>query len=130
MASVQGGQAKVGGFTPTAGQQRAVSGGAQGHWALQGGPAESHCFRAGFQPRLGHKHSQGGWGGHPLTFPSSNPVQSVVVDGAPGSTTVGIMEGDGTPAACSNHQEGKGGTPTQDTGGKILLNGCPPPVAV
>ena len=48
------------------------------------------------------------------------------LDGAPGSTTVGIMEGDGTPAACSNHQEGKGGTPTQDTGGKILLNGCPP----
>ena len=47
------------------------------------------------------------------------------VDGAPGSTTVGVMEGDGTPAACSN-QEGKGGTPTQDTGGKILLNGCPP----
>ena len=48
------------------------------------------------------------------------------LDGAPGSTTVGVMEGDGTPAACSNNQEGKGGTPTQDTGGKILLNGCPP----
>ena len=48
------------------------------------------------------------------------------LDGAPGSTTVGVMEGDGTPAACSNYQEGKGGTPTQDTGGKILLNGWPP----
>ena len=68
MASVQGGQAKTGGFTPTTGQQRAVSGGTQGHWALQGGPAESHCFRAGFQPRLGHKHSQGVGGVTPLPF--------------------------------------------------------------
>ena len=48
------------------------------------------------------------------------------MDGAPGSTTVRVVEGDGTPAACSNNREGKGGTPSQDTGGKILLNGCPP----
>ena len=112
MASVQGGQAKVGGFlpttrakaggfTPTAGQQRAVSGGAQGHWALQGGPAESLPF----------PHSRGVRGGHPLTFLSTNPVQGVEVDGAPGPTTAGVEEGDGTPAACSNTREGKGVPP-------------------
>ena len=66
-------------------------------------------------------------GGHSLTLSSTNLVQGMELDGAPGSTTVGVMEGDGTPAVCSNDQEGKGGTPTQDTGGKILLNGWPPP---
>ena len=100
----------------------------------QGISAPSSAARKGISGhyrvgQLNHNFSfhRGVKGGHPLTFLPTNPVQGVVMDGAPGSTTVGIMEGDGTPAACSNHQEGKGGTPTQDTGGKILLNGWPPP---
>ena len=32
-------------------------------------------------------------GGHPLTFLPTNPVQVMELDGAPGSTTVGVMEG-------------------------------------
>ena len=70
---------------------------------------------------------RGVWGGHPLTLSSTNPVQGMEGDGALGSTTSGVMEGVGTPAACSNNREGKGGTPSQGTRGKILLNGWPPP---
>ena len=66
-------------------------------------------------------------GGHPLTLSSTNPVQGMEADGAPGSTMAGVKEGVGTPAACSNNREGKGGTPSQGTRGKILLNGWPPP---
>ena len=56
-------------------------------------------------------------GGHSLTLSSTNPVQGMELDGAPGSTTVGVMEGDGTPAACSN-QEGKGVPPPKTQGAK------------
>ena len=70
---------------------------------------------------------RGGRGGHPLTLLSTNPVQGMEADGAPGSTMAGVEEGVGTPAACSNNREGKGGIPSQSTRGKILLNGWPPP---
>ena len=100
MASVKGGQTKARGFAPTARQQRAVFGSAQRHcWVRRGV--------------------------HALTLSSTNPGQGVEVDGAPGSTTVGVVEGDGTPAACRNNREGEKAAPTENTGGKILLNGCP-----
>ena len=72
------------------------------------------------------KH-RGGRGGYPLTLFPTNPVQGMEADGAPGSTMAGVKEGVGTPAARSNNREGKGGTPSQGTRGKILLNGWPPP---
>ena len=71
-------------------------------------------------------YAGGSRGGHPLTLSSTNPGQGMEVDGALGSTTVGVMEGDGTSAACKNNREGKGATTTQNQGGKILLNNCPP----
>ena len=65
-------------------------------------------FRQVFSRVWDRNFHRGVRGGHSLTLSSTNPVQGMEVDGAPGSTTVGVMEGDGTPAACSNYQEGKG----------------------
>ena len=112
----------------------------------QGSSAPPSAARKGNHYRVGQSNdtfhfrqgSSRGWGkgrgthrgvrgGHSLTLSSTNPVQGMEVDGAPGSTMAGVKEGVGTPAACSNNREGKGGTPSQGTRGKILLNGWPPP---
>ena len=69
----------------------------------------------------------GGSGGHPLTLYSTNPVQGMKVDGALGSTTMGVMEGDGTPAACSTMPNENGQIGTQGFGwGKPQKPGLKP----
>ena len=79
-----------------------------------------------FSVTAGPKALAGGQGGHPLTLFSTNPVQGMEVDGAPGSTTAGVEEGDGTPAACSNTQGGKGvPSPSPQKPKSFLMAGLP-----